>query len=72
MRAYINLKNWTWGHGHYPMEKTEADEVMPVLEKNQPLPKNSPEGMGRYFCKDCGGEVDAIDSFCKWCGRRFA
>lgn len=70
MRTFINLKNWTWSVGRYQIDKAESDEILPVLEKNQPLPMTEKDE--RRFCKDCGGEVDVIDKFCRWCGRRFA
>ena len=71
MRTFINLKNWTWTTGKYPLEESEAKELMPVLARNQAKAKNKFTDRAGCACPSCGGDVANVDVFCRWCGQRF-
>ena len=63
MRSYINLKNWNYNLGKYSIDKSEAQEILRAIERNQPkvVRKNS--------CPVCHRGVYERPMYCS-CGQR--
>lgn len=66
--ALVNMKNWNYTRGKYPMCEEERDVVMPVLQRDRKKPMKKYDQGGA--CPECGNSVANIDRFCRWCGQR--
>jgi DNA-directed RNA polymerase subunit RPC12/RpoP len=64
MRAFTNLKNWNFNLGKYPMDKTEAEEVLRSVRRDQPMVLTD------YKCPNCEKPLYERVCYCPGCGQR--
>jgi len=63
MRSYINLKNWNYNLGKYSIDKSEAQELLRAIERNQP------KVVKGNLCPVCFRGVYERPMYCS-CGQR--
>ena len=71
-----NLSGWSFTvnecENRYKMTEEEAEKIIPVLKRNQPLPARAFTDKAGCACQSCGNDVANVDVFCRWCGQRLS